>query len=147
MKKFMKFPMYEKETKDKNYRNNEFRSINFKRDNEGFLVCPNNKRFHFLYRRQIKGNNYGRTSEVYECEDCNNCPLKDKCHKGNGNRKININDELTGFHNEVINNLESTHGALLRMNRSIQAEGTFGILKQDRWYKRIVRKGEIKVKL
>jgi len=27
------------------------------------------------------------------------------------------------------------------MNRSIQAEGTFGILKEDRKYKRIVRKG------
>ena len=32
-------------------------------------------------------------------------------------------------------------GALLRMNRSIQAEGTFGIMKNDRWYKRIVRRG------
>ena len=27
------------------------------------------------------------------------------------------------------------------MNRSIQAEGTFGIIKNDRWYKRIVRRG------
>lgn len=27
------------------------------------------------------------------------------------------------------------------MNRSIQAEGTFGIMKHDHWYKRIVRKG------
>ncbi len=26
------------------------------------------------------------------------------------------------------------------MNRSIQSEGTFGIIKQDRWYKRIVRR-------
>lgn len=42
---------------------------------------------------------------------------------------------------EVIENLESIHGALLRMNRSIQAEGTFGIIKNDRWYKRIVRRG------
>ncbi|SHF52836.1 transposase, partial [Lactonifactor longoviformis] len=33
------------------------------------------------------------------------------------------------------------HGALLRMNRSIQAEGTFGIIKYDRRYKRIVRRG------
>ncbi|WP_072851092.1 transposase, partial [Lactonifactor longoviformis] len=41
----------------------------------------------------------------------------------------------------VIENLESIHGALLRMNRSIQAEGTFGIIKNDRWYKRIVRRG------
>ena len=94
-----------------------------------------------------KGNNFGRTSEVYECEDCSKCLLKAKYHKGNGNRKININDELTGFHKEVIDNLESTYGSLLRINRSIQAEGTFGIIKQDRWYKRIVRKGEFKVKL
>ena len=40
------------------------------------------------------------------------------------------------MHQEVIENLESIHGALLRMNRSIQAEGTFGIMKNDRWYKR-----------
>lgn len=44
------------------------------------------------------------------------------------------------MHKEVLENLESIHGALLRMNRSIQAEGTFGILKQDRWYKRVVRR-------
>ena len=51
------------------------------------------------------------------------------------------------MHKEVIENLECIHGALLRMNRSIQAEGTFGILKHDRWYKRIVRKGIDSVRL
>jgi len=45
------------------------------------------------------------------------------------------------MHQEVTENLESIQGALLRMNRSIQAEGTFGIIKNDRWYKRIVRRG------
>ena len=44
-------------------------------------------------------------------------------------------------------NLESIQGALLRMNRSIQAEGTFGIMKNDRWYKRIVRRGIDSVRL
>lgn len=39
------------------------------------------------------------------------------------------------------NGLGYNNGALLRMNRSIQAEGTFGIMKNDRWYKRIVRRG------
>ncbi len=48
---------------------------------------------------------------------------------------------------EVVENLESIHGALLRMNRSIQSEGTFGILKNNRWYKRIVRKGMGQVRL
>ena len=51
------------------------------------------------------------------------------------------------MHREVIDNLESIHGVLLRMNRSIQAEGTFGIMKNDRWYKRIVRRGLNSVRL
>ena len=42
-----------------------------------------------------------------------------------------MNEGLTAIHQEVISNLESVHGALLRMNRSIQAERTFGILKRD----------------
>lgn len=32
-------------------------------------------------------------------------------------------------------------GALLWMDRSIQAEGSFGVIKYDRWYKRVVRSG------
>ena len=41
------------------------------------------------------------------------------------------------MYQEVIRNLESIQGALLRMNRSIQAEETFRIMKNDRWYKRM----------
>ncbi len=51
------------------------------------------------------------------------------------------------MHKEVLENLESIQGALLRMNRSIQAEGTFGIIKYDRWYKRTVRRGLDSVRL
>ena len=32
-------------------------------------------------------------------------------------------------------------------NRSIQDEGTFGIMKYDRWYKRLVQRGQLNVKL
>ncbi len=45
------------------------------------------------------------------------------------------------MYEEVIENLESLHGALLRMNRSIQSEGTFGVIKWDRAYKRLFRRG------
>lgn len=40
-----------------------------------------------------------------------------------------------------MNNLCSIHGALLLMNRSIMSEGAFGVMKQDRYYKRIYRRG------
>ena len=58
-----------------------------------------------------------------------------------------MNQELTTIHEEVISNLESIHGALLRMNRSIQAEGTFGVIKWDKSYKRLFRRGEKSVLL
>lgn len=147
MEKYMKYPMFKKETQDKKYQNNPYRVENFKRDNDGNLICPNGKRMLFAYRKPIRGNRYGRQEEIYQCEDCSNCPHAAECKRSDKTRTVRINEELTSFHREVLENLESIHGALLRMNRSIQAEGTFGIMKQDRRYKRIVRKGIDSVKM
>ncbi|MGI6500706.1 MAG: transposase [Anaerostipes sp.] len=143
MEKYMKFTMFKKETKDKKYHNNPYRAINFKRDATGNLICPRGKAFHFKSKRHVYKNKYGRTEEVYECESCEGCPHKKECcPRASGNRMICMNQELTSIHQEVLSNLESIHGALLRMNRSIQAEGTFGILKWDKSYKRLFRRGE-----
>ena len=147
MEKYMKFTMFEKETKSDKYRNNPYRATNFKRDEEGNLICPNEKKFLFKMNRHIKGNKYGRTEEIYECENCEGCPNRSECCKGKGNRTIRMNQELSSFHEEVINNLESIHGALLCMNRSIQSEGTFGVIKWDRSYKRLFRRGKENVLL
>ena len=141
MEKYMKFTMYEKESKDGKYRDNPYRASNFDIDHEGFMVCPNGKRFYFLRSAPVKGNQFGRTEEYYQCEDCTGCPHREKCHKSKDNRVVRINEELTQFHNEVLNNLNSVHGALLRMNRSIQAEGAFGEIKWNRGYKRLHRRG------
>ena len=52
-------------------------------------------------------------------EDCSGCPHRSKCHKSGSDRIIRLNHELTSIHKEVLDNLNSIHGALLRMNRSI----------------------------
>lgn len=101
----------------------------------------------FSYRKPVKNNKYGRQEEIYVCEDCKGCPYAGQCKKTDNNRTISLNEELTSMHREVLDNLESIHGALLRMNRSIQAEGAFGVMKYDRWYKRMVRRGQLKVEL
>lgn len=147
MEKYMKFPMFKKETTDPKYREHPFRAVNFKIDEEGTLRCPNRKAFYLQYRKNIKGNHYGRQEEVYQCEDCTGCLYGSECKKTDGNRTIRVNQELTAMHQEVVNNLKSMQGALLRMNRSIQSEGTFGVMKNDRWYKRIVRKSMEQVRL
>ena len=49
---------------------------------------------------------------------------------------------IDNFMNEtLLGNLNSIHGALLRMNRSIQAEGAFGAIKWNKAYQRIYRRG------
>ena len=147
MEKYMKFTMFRRETGDADYREDPFRAVNFRTDAEGTPICPAGKKFVFAYRKAVKGNQYGRQEEIYRCEDCSNCPLAGRCKKTEGNRTIRLNEEISTFHAEVINNLESIHGVLLRTNRSIQAEGSFGVMKQDRGYRRTVRRGLKWVKL
>lgn len=147
MEKYIKFTMYEKNVKSEQYRTNPFRAVNFRRDDDGNFICPNDRKFVFQRTAPIKGNKYERTEEIYVCEDCSNCSLRSQCTKGRKNRTIRLNEELTVIHEEVLSNLESVHGALLRMNRSIQAEGTYGVIKWDRRYARAYRKGIESVKL
>lgn len=64
--KYMKFPMYEKETKDKKYRDDPYRAVNFRVNEAGRLVCPNGKEFLFLRTEPVKGNQYGRTVELHQ---------------------------------------------------------------------------------
>lgn len=143
MEKYMKFTMFKKETSDKKYHENPYRAVNFKRDENGNLTCPNGRKFLFRSRQPVYKNKYGRTEEIYECKSCEGCQYKSECcPKASKNRTIRMNQELTSIHQEVITNLESIHGALLRMNRSIQAEGTFGVIKWDKSYKRLFRRGE-----
>ena len=141
MKKYMKFTMYQKESKNAAFRDDPYRAVNFSVDEEGHPVCPNGKRFFHLKTSPVKGNQYGRCEEFYQCEDCSNCPHRAKCHKSQGNRVIRLNEELTSFHQEVLENLNCVHGALLRMNRSIQAEGAYASIKWNRSYTRARRRG------
>ena len=143
MEKYMKFTMYKKETTDKKYHENPYRAVNFAKDADGNLLCPNGRKFLFKRTQHVKYNKYGRTEELYECESCEGCQHKQECcPRAHKNRTIRMNQELTAIHQEVLQNLESIHGALLRMNRSIQSEGTFGVFKWDKAYKRLLRRGE-----
>lgn len=141
IEKYMKFTIFEKQTKDKKYIENPYRAENFKRDESGNLICPDGRRFEHLCDRHIRGNKYGRTEEIYKCESCDGCHKRAECSKGNGDRTIHMSRELTAIHNEVLNNLKSDLGITLRTNRSIQAEGTFGSIKWNRSYKRAQRRG------
>ncbi len=69
MEKYMKFTIFKKVTTDKKYREDPFRAVNFPINENGNPVCPNGKEFIYLKSVPIRGNNYGRTEELYQCED------------------------------------------------------------------------------
>ena len=88
------------------------------------------------------GNQYGQAEEFYQCADCEDYSHRNIFHKSKKNRIIRLNAERTVIHKEVLRNLNGIHGACLRMNRSIQAEGEFGEIKANRGYERLRRRGK-----
>lgn len=63
------------------YNDYPYRVDKFRRDVAGNLICPNNKKFIFKYNKHVYKNKYGRTEEIYECEDCSECPYRSECCK------------------------------------------------------------------
>lgn len=107
----------------------------------------------FKYEKFVLDAGYESVKTIYTCEDCGGCPYKGSCNKGN-NCKIPMEDrvknlEISKLFNrlrkESLKRIISKEGCELRMNRSIQAEGSFGELKQDMGFRRFLCKGKLNV--
>ena len=83
------------------------------------------------------------TKSYYVCENCAGCPYRDKCFKGQyENRKIELSKNMRRQKEEAEERISSDRGILLRLNRSIQVEGVFGVLKQDYGFRRFLTRGK-----
>lgn len=95
-----------------------------------------------------KTSSTGYRSEItiYECEDCCDCKFKSKCTKAQGNRRMQVSKTFVEKRQISYKNVTSDEGILLRMNRSIQVEGAFGVLKNDYQFNRFLTRGKNNVK-
>ena len=84
---------------------------------------------------------YISVKKVYQCENCQGCPYYGKCYKGKYGRRIQVSEQFDAYRAQSEANINSEEGILLRINRSIQAEGVFGITKQNMGYDRFLRRG------
>ena len=109
-------------------------------------TCQNEKKLRamFIGKRKSKS---GFESEItyYECESCEGCPHKKSCTRAKGNRKMQLSKEFLRQREESKERITSEMGILLRMNRSIQSEGAFGVLKEDYGFRRFLLRGKKKV--
>ena len=109
----MKFPMFKKETTDRNYHEDPFRAVNFKIDGDGKMRCPNGKRDSICSTvRQYKRKCVWTGREIYQCEDYSGYPYAEKCKKGERKSyracQSGTNKDASGG---KIENLESIQGA------------------------------------
>jgi transposase len=110
-------------------------------------TCKNSKKIRAAYTGQ-KQSKSGFESVVtyYECEDCSDCLYKKSCTRAKGNRKMQVSKNLLRQREESHAKITSPMGVLLRMNRSIQAEGAFGVIKQDYGFRQFLLRGNKKVR-
>jgi len=139
---YIKPQNYEK-SKTRKYRTNAYLRENMPYDAENdFYTCPNGDIFAYAYttkRRSESG--FESTITVYECHGCGACPQKHLCTRAKGNRKISVSKDFIDLRLASLNRITSEYGRDLRLNRSIQAEGAFGVLKQDYGFRRFLRRG------
>ena len=110
-------------------------------------ICQNNKKLKAVYTGKRKSTS-GFESEItyYECENCAGCVYKGNCTRAKGNRKMSISKKFIKQREKSLARITSPEGVLLRINRSIQSEGAFGVLKQDYGFRQFLLRGNKKVK-
>ena len=83
---------------------------------------------------------------MYRCESCGGCPYKQNCTKAKENKTLAVSHKFKELRAESQENITTKFGKQLRMNRSIQAEGVFGVLKEDHGFRRFLCRGKNNIK-
>jgi hypothetical protein len=106
-------------------------------------TCANNKKLRAA-RTETRVGKSGHESEVtvYVCEDCRGCPLRERCASSKKNREMGASKKLLAFREASRANITSEGGIVLRVNRSIQVEGAFGVAKEDYHFRRFMTRGK-----
>lgn len=90
------------------------------------------------------------TTDYYRCEGCGGCPLREQCTTSRDPafcKEVKVCREFAQFRDQALRQLSTPRGTLLRMNRSIQVEGAFGVLKSNRRFKRFLMRGKTNISL
>jgi len=123
MELYQKYSMYGKDTSDKKRMSDPYFALSLVKDGKDY-VAKNGDRLTYTYTNK-------RGNDVYTLPS--------------GKTK-EINDENIAYQKEVIENLTSELGIELRVQRSIQVEGAFGVIKEQMAFRRFKRRGIQNVK-
>ena len=117
---------------------------------EDSYTCAQGRKLYL--RRECTELQNGRfvTTAWYRCESCADCPVREKCcqAKDTGQPKeLRVNKTLQELRRASLENITSEQGVRLRLCRSIQVEGAFGLLKTDFGFRRFLTRGKKNIRI
>ena len=142
-------------SKTRKYRQDIGRMENMKYDEKAdCYYCKNGQALTVQYEKREKtASGYRRTVTVYRSNGCSGCPFKTDCIKGNNcktpmedrQKVLYVSKKMKEKRQETLERITSDYGTQLRMNRSIQAEGSFANIKEDMEFRRYLYRGNANV--
>ena len=147
---FIKPSNYEAQ-KTKKYRSQIGRIENMKYDREEdcFLCAEGRKLYCRKVSTEVK-NGIPVTRAWYRCESCTNCPQRERCCRKqdvNAPKEVILKETFREKRQQSLENITSERGIQLRMNRSIQVEGAFGLIKNDFGFRRFLTTGKKNIRI
>jgi transposase len=144
---FVKYNTFHYEAKKKGIKARKYHLENFKYlADENKYVCPEGKALEYIRTiSQKTENGYRSFRDVYECQVCDECPVKPLCTKAAGNRAIAVGSNLLRLKKEAHDRLISEKGKELRSKRPVEVEAVFGRLKHNWGFRRFLLRGLEKV--
>lgn len=121
------------------------RAENMRYNAEGdYYVCAQGRKLK-LYRESEKG---GIVTSHYRCESCVGCPCRAQCCKAKDGlaKELQVRKQFERYRAISEANVTTDEGIYLRLCRSIQAEGTFALLKTDFGFRRFLTTGKANVR-
>lgn len=135
-------------SKKRSYKANPYTVENMEyNEKKDEYTCPNGRKLKFKREsKKTTENGYVISTRYYSNDKCGRCPHREKCHSSkNRYRTVRLNQVLNEYRPKTLEALTSEEGALLRMNRYIQVEGVFGVLKEDYGFRRFLTRGKLNI--
>ena len=145
---YVKFNYFHKE-QGKKWQQEWFRLENlyYNKDKDCYY-CPMGQKMSKIGTKSQKTKaGFVQQISLYQAINCCDCPLRGQCHQAKGNRIISVNHNLIRHKQKVRELLTSEEGIKRRKQRAWDVEGTFGILKQNKGFRRFMLKGLEKVEI
>ena len=149
IRSFVKYNMFDKQqhqaTKDKTPFSSD--KLYYQKESESY-ICPIGQQMKFIGEVKRKNSTgFEQTIKRYQAKNCKSCPLNGTCHKSQGNRTIEINENLNRQRLNAFQLLNSEEGIEKRKKRCYDVEPVFGNIKNNHKFKRFMLRGKDKVEI